>query len=71
MSREFQAPRGTLDWYGPRAALRRSVLDEARRVFESAGYLQVVTPTFEDTGVYRRTSGLGSDVSKCVDMSFQ
>ena len=59
MSREFQAPRGTLDWYGPRAALRRSVLDRARQVFESAGYVQVVTPTFEDTGVYQRTSGLG------------
>ena len=37
MSREFQTPRGTLDWYGPQTALRRSVLDEARRVFESAG----------------------------------
>jgi histidyl-tRNA synthetase len=62
VSREFQAPRGTLDWYGPRAALRRSVLDEARQVFASAGYGQVVTPTFEDTGVFRRTSGEGSDV---------
>jgi histidyl-tRNA synthetase len=62
VSPEFQAPRGTLDWYGPRAALRRSVLDEARRVFASAGYGQMVTPTFEDTGVFRRTSGEGSDV---------
>ena len=71
MSREFQAPRGTLDWYGPRAALRRSVLDRARRVFESAGYVQVVTPTFEDTGVYQRTSGLGSDVVRKEMYSFQ
>ena len=70
MSREFQAPRGTLDWYGPRAALRRSVLDQARRVFESAGYDQVVTPTFEDTGVYQRTSGLGSDVVRKEMYSF-
>ncbi len=70
MSREFQAPRGTLDWYGPRAALRRSVLDQARRVFESAGYVQVVTPTFEDTGVYQRTSGLGSDVVRKEMYSF-
>ncbi|HKV68393.1 MAG TPA: histidine--tRNA ligase, partial [Gaiellales bacterium] len=71
MSREFQAPRGTLDWYGPRAALRRSVLDQARRVFESAGYVQVVTPTFEDTGVYQRTSGVGSDVVRKEMYSFQ
>ena len=70
MSREFQAPRGTLDWFGARAALRRSVLDGARRVFESAGYVQVVTPTFEDTGVYQRTSGLGSDVVRKEMYSF-
>ena len=70
MSREFQAPRGTLDWFGPRAALRRSVLDQARRVFESAGYGQVVTPTFEDTGIYRRTSGIGSDVVRKEMYSF-
>jgi histidyl-tRNA synthetase len=62
MSQEFQAPRGTLDGYGARAALRRAVLDAAREVFESAGYGQVVTPTFEDTGVFARTSGEGSDV---------
>jgi histidyl-tRNA synthetase len=71
VSREFQAPRGTLDWYGPRAALRRSVLDEARDVFTSAGYGQVVTPTFEDTGVFRRTSGEGSDVVRKEMYSFK
>jgi len=71
VSGEFQAPRGTLDWYGPRAALRRSVLDEARHVFVSAGYGQVVTPTFEDTGVFRRTSGEGSDVVRKEMYSFR
>ena len=70
MSQEFQAPRGTLDWYGARAALRRSVLDAAREVFESAGYSQVVTPTFEDTGVFARTSGEGSDVVRKEMYSF-
>jgi histidyl-tRNA synthetase len=70
MSQEFQAPRGTLDWYGGRAALRRAVLDIARAVFESAGYGQVVTPTFEDTGVFARTSGEGSDVVRREMYSF-
>ena len=70
MSQEFQAPRGTLDWYGARAALRRSVLDAAREVFEAAGYGQVVTPTFEDTGVFARTSGEGSDVVRKEMYSF-
>ncbi len=70
MSQEFQAPRGTLDWYGARAALRRAVLDAARDVFEAAGYSQVVTPTFEDTGVFARTSGEGSDVVRKEMYSF-
>ena len=70
MRQEFQAPRGTLDWYGARAALRRAVLDIAREVFESAGYGQVVTPTFEDTGVFARTSGEGSDVVRKEMYSF-
>ena len=70
MSQEFQAPRGTLDWYGARAALRRAVLDVAREVFESAGYGQVVTPTFEDTGVFARTSGEGSEVVRKEMYSF-
>jgi histidyl-tRNA synthetase len=67
----FQAPRGTLDWVGPRAALRRAVLDEARRVFETAGYGQAVTPTFEDTGIYKRTSGEASDVVRKEMYSFR
>ena len=70
MSQEFQAPRGTLDWYGARAALRRAVLDAARDLFEAAGYSQVVTPTFEDTGVFARTSGEGSEVVRKEMYSF-
>jgi histidyl-tRNA synthetase len=62
MSKGFQAPRGTRDWYLDDAAQRRSLVDAARSVFEAAGYSEVVTPTFEDTEVYARTSGEGSDV---------
>jgi histidyl-tRNA synthetase len=46
------------------------VLDAAREVFEAAGYGQVVTPTFEDTGVFARTSGEGSDVVRKEMYSF-
>ena len=46
------------------------MLDAAREVFESAGYGQVVTPTFEDTGVFARTSGEGSDVVRKEMYSF-
>jgi histidyl-tRNA synthetase len=62
MSERFQEPRGTRDWYGTDARRRRAIADAGRRVFEAAGYGEVVTPTFEDTAVYARTSGAGSDV---------
>ncbi len=62
MSGGFQAPRGTRDWFGADALRRRRVIEHARSVFEAAAYGEVVTPTFEDTGVFARTSGEGSDV---------
>jgi histidyl-tRNA synthetase len=62
MSGAFQAPRGTRDWFGPEALRRRRVIETAGAVFEAGGYGEVVTPTFEDTGVFARTSGAGSDV---------
>ena len=58
----FQAPRGTRDWYGETAARRRAVIDAGRTLFEAAGYGEIVTPMFEDTAVYARTSGEDSDV---------
>jgi histidyl-tRNA synthetase len=57
-----EATRGTLDWWGERAALRRHVIDAGRTVFEAGAYEEIVTPTFEDTAVYARTSGESSDV---------
>jgi histidyl-tRNA synthetase len=62
MSARFQAPRGTRDWYGEDAAVRRRVLDLAREVFEPAGYGEIVTPGFEDTALFARSSGESSDV---------
>ena len=62
MSGAFQRPPGTRDWYLADGLRRRHVIDAARDVFEAAGFTQIVTPTFEDTGVYARTSGETSDV---------
>ena len=59
---EYQAPRGTRDWYGEDAAVRRRAVDLARSVFEPAGYEEVVTPGFEQTALFSRTSGESSDV---------
>ncbi|MGN6379844.1 MAG: histidine--tRNA ligase [Gaiellales bacterium] len=62
MSGAFQRPPGTRDWFREEAARRRWVVDHAIGVFERAGFTEIVTPTFEDTGVYARTSGETSDV---------
>ncbi len=62
MSGKFQGPRGTNDWFGDAAARRRSVIDAAVKLFSDAEYREIVTPTFEDTELYARTSGEGSDV---------
>ncbi|HEY0389227.1 MAG TPA: histidine--tRNA ligase [Gaiellales bacterium] len=62
MSERFQPPRGTRDWSGDDAAVRRRAIDLARSVFEPAGYGEVVTPGFEDTALFARSSGETSDV---------
>ncbi len=62
MSGGFQHPPGMRDWYGDEADRRAWVVDRARRLFASAGYREIVTPTLEDTAIYARTSGESSDV---------
>ncbi len=62
MSEKFQPPRGTRDWFGDDAAVRRRAIDLARSVFEPAGYGEVVTPGFEDTALFARSSGETSEV---------
>jgi histidyl-tRNA synthetase len=62
VSDPVRAPTATIDWLPPRVALRQLVVESAVRVFERAGFGQVVTPTFEDTALFSRTSGDASDV---------
>jgi histidyl-tRNA synthetase len=62
VSEPVRAPTATIDWLPPRVALRQSVVETAIRVFERAGFGQVVTPTFEETALFSRTSGDASDV---------
>jgi histidyl-tRNA synthetase len=62
VSDPVRAPVATIDWLPPRVALRRLVVDTAVRVFERAGFGQVITPTFEDTALFSRTAGDASDI---------
>jgi histidyl-tRNA synthetase len=59
---KIQAPRGTLDVLPADQPARLTVLDAARATADAYGYGLVVTPTFEDTELFTRTSGQGSDV---------
>lgn len=59
---KIDAPRGTLDVLPADQPPREAVVGAARDVADLYGYGLIVTPTFEDTELFVRTSGQGSDV---------
>ena len=59
---KIEAPRGTLDVLPAEQPLRDAVVGAADFAAERYGYGRIVTPTFEDTELFARTSGAGSDV---------
>jgi histidyl-tRNA synthetase len=58
----FQVPRGTHDVLPSEQPLWRKVTETLAEVAELYGYRRIQTPNFEDTDVFRRTSGRGSDI---------
>ena len=59
---KFEAPRGTHDILPSDQPLWERVTEEAERLCVLYGYRRIVTPGFEDTELFVRTSGGGSDV---------
>jgi histidyl-tRNA synthetase len=59
---KFEAPRGTHDILPSEQPQWQRVLAEAEDVCRIYGYRRIQTPGFEDTEVFQRTSGAGSDV---------
>jgi histidyl-tRNA synthetase len=59
---KFEAPRGTHDILPSEQPRWRRVFAEAERLCALYGYRRIDTPVFEDTDLFRRTSGEGSDV---------
>ena len=59
---KFEAPRGTHDILPADAPLWRHVVREAERICALYGYRSIQTPVFEETELFARTSGQGSDV---------
>ena len=62
MTDKFRAPRGTHDVLPSEQPLWQLVVGALADVAERYGYRRIQTPNFEDTEVFARTSGAGSDV---------
>ncbi len=58
----FEAPRGTHDILPSDQPLWSRVIEEAERLCALYGYRKIQTPGFEETELFIRTSGVGSDV---------
>jgi histidyl-tRNA synthetase len=59
---KIEAPRGTQDILPADQPLWRKVTGEMERLCALYGYGPIQTPVFEDTELFQRTSGAGSDV---------
>jgi histidyl-tRNA synthetase len=59
---KFEAPRGTHDILPVDAPKWRRVTGEMERICSLHAYRPIETPVFEDTALFARTSGEGSDV---------
>jgi histidyl-tRNA synthetase len=62
MTPKIERPRGTHDVVPSEQPRWRRIVDEAERLCALYGYRPVITPVFEDTALFERTSGAGSDV---------
>ena len=59
---KIERPRGTHDVTPSEQPLWRRVTSEIERLCALYGYRPITTPVFEDTALFERTSGAGSDV---------
>ena len=57
MSAKIERPRGTHDVVPADQPLWRYAIGEAERLASLYGYQPIVTPVFEDTALFERTSG--------------
>jgi histidyl-tRNA synthetase len=62
VSPRFEAPRGTHDVLPAEQPLWQRVTTEIERLCALYGYRRIQTPVFEETELFARTSGAGSDV---------
>jgi histidyl-tRNA synthetase len=68
---KFEAPRGTHDILPSEQPLWQRALGEAEHLCALYGYRKIQTPGFEDTELFVRTSGGGSDIVQKEMYTFQ
>ena len=68
---KFEAPRGTHDILPSEQPLWQRAIGEAERLCALYGYRRIDTPGIEDTELFIRTSGQGSDVVQKEMYTFQ
>ena len=66
----IERPRGTHDVLPAEQPLWEQVTGEVERLCALYGYRRIQTPVFEDTALFERTSGVGSDVVRKEMYSF-
>ena len=66
-----RAPKGTYDLLPDEAAARDAVVATAARVFGAHGYRRIVTPEFEETGLFERGVGEATDIVRKEMYTFQ
>jgi len=57
-----RAPKGTYDLLPDAAARRDAMVSTAARLFAAYGYRRIVTPEFEETGLFERGVGEATDI---------
>jgi histidyl-tRNA synthetase len=68
---KIERPRGTHDVVPAEQPRWQRIVSEAERLCGLYGYRPIITPVFEDTALFERTSGEGSDVVQKEMYTFQ
>ncbi|MEX0620677.1 MAG: histidine--tRNA ligase [Solirubrobacterales bacterium] len=71
MADKFKAPRGTFDVLPTSMTQRERLLRTAGEIFSRAGYSWMMTPSFEDTGLFERGVGRSTDIVRKEMFTFE
>ena len=59
---KLKAVRGTKDIFGDDAVKYDYIVETAKKIFKNYGYSRIITPIFEETSLFKRGIGEGTDI---------